>query len=408
MNTLQTKNRAGLVSILACVLALAPWTGHAQSRTNPAGSQPDVQHVNIYYDAGRFAGWPANLGIWSWGDEILVGFVEAAYHDDGGFHTYDQSTARDKFARSRDGGLTWTIEDAYEHGQTAWRYNNRLEDGVEEPEELSEPIDFTHSDLALTFLRRTNNIGPSHFYYSYDRGRQWQGPFALPNLDTPGIATRTDYIIDGPHELLAFFTVAKSNDREGRVLAARTTNGGVTWEQVAWVGPEPEGFEIMPSSVRLSSSEVLTVIRRREGSRGEGSRQDLMSAYRSTDNGHTWERVGDPVANTGNGGSPPALVKLDDGRLALAYVVRSSEGSGSRVGVKFSADEGQTWSEETVLRQDGATSDAGYPRMVQRPDGKLVVVYYWNRALEEGQVAIRDRQPWRFIAATIFDPDAIF
>lgn len=356
---------------------------------------PDVQHERVFYEEGRFGGWPANLGIWSWGDEILVGFVEARYHDDGGFHTYDQSSARDKFARSQDGGLTWTVEDAYERGQTAWRYNNRLDDDeAEPPVDLADAIDFTDPDFALTFLRQTNHTGPSHFYYSYSRGEQWRGAYALPNLDTPGIATRTDYIVDGPRELLAFFTVAKRNEREGRVMAARTTDGGQSWERVAWVGSEPEGFEIMPSSVRLSSSDILTVVRRREA-----SGQDLLSSYRSQDNGRTWQRLDNPVEDTGNGGSPPALVKLQDGRLALAYVVRSDEGS--RLCVRFSADEGDTWGEEIVVRDDGANSDAGYPRMVQRPDGKLVVVYYWNHALQD------EEAPWRYIAATIFDPEAL-
>jgi hypothetical protein len=31
------------------------------------------RHVMIYHEPGRFAGWPANHGIWSWGDEILSG-----------------------------------------------------------------------------------------------------------------------------------------------------------------------------------------------------------------------------------------------------------------------------------------------------------------------------------------------
>jgi hypothetical protein len=375
-----------VVALALFSIVIAPCTGTAQPEA------PDVQHVKVFYEEGRFGGWPANLGIWSWDDEILVGFVEARYQDDGGFHTYDQSTARDRFARSQDGGRTWTVEDAYERGQTAWRYNNRLSDSrAESPAQLTDSIDFTHPGFALTFLRQTNHTGPSHFYYSYDRGEQWRGAYALPNLDTPGIATRTDYIVDGPHELTAFFTVAKSNEREGRVLAARTTDGGLTWERLAWVGPEPEGFEIMPSSVRLSPSDLLTVIRRREG-----SGQDLLSGYLSQDNGRTWQRLGDPVSDTGNGGSPPALVPLQDGRLALAYVVRSDEGS--RLCIKYSSDEGRTWSAERVLREDGATSDAGYPQMVQRPDGQLVVVYYWNNALQD------DQEPWRYIAATIFDP----
>ncbi len=374
-----------------CLRFLAPVAFAAAGAASLGAQQPGgIQHSVVYRQPARFAAWPANLGMWSWGEEILVGFVEAAHQDRGGFHSYDQSTARDTFARSLDGGVTWQIEDAYQQGQTGWRYTNRLERAVD-PRALEDPIDFAHPDLALTFLRRTNDVGPSHFYVSRDRGRWWQGPYALPNLDTPGIATRTDYHAEGPRRLLAFFTVAKSDQKEGRVLAARTHDGGISWERVGWVGPEPEGFEIMPSSVRLSPGEILTVVRRHEAD-GE----DLLSAYRSVDDGRTWHRIGNPVADTGYGGSPPALLSLGERGLVLVYVVRSNQGS--RLEAIRSGDGGETWGQPVVLRADGATSDAGYPRMVQRPDGKLVVTYYWNHA------AIESGEPWRYIAATLFDP----
>ncbi|MFO7730069.1 MAG: hypothetical protein R6V86_04815, partial [Spirochaetia bacterium] len=75
------------------------------------------KHVKVFYQQGKYAGWPANWGIWSWGEEILVGFT-LADHKDGSGHTYDRKTARAKFARSLDGGNSWTIEDAYESGIT--------------------------------------------------------------------------------------------------------------------------------------------------------------------------------------------------------------------------------------------------------------------------------------------------
>ena len=69
--------------------------------------------------------------------------------------------------------------------------------------------------------------------------------------------------------------------------------------------------------------------------------------------------------------------------------------------LRFSEDEGKSWGNEITLRSgDGATKDVGYPRMVQRPDGKLVVIYYWNNALQKGA------DPYRYIAATIVDPNA--
>lgn len=38
-----------------------------------------LQNVIVYQEPGRFGGWPANHGIWSWGNEILVGFERAYY-----------------------------------------------------------------------------------------------------------------------------------------------------------------------------------------------------------------------------------------------------------------------------------------------------------------------------------------
>ena len=50
----------------------------------------EVHHVIVYRAEGRFAGWPANHGIWSWGDEILVGFSRGTYKDRGPFHHIDK------------------------------------------------------------------------------------------------------------------------------------------------------------------------------------------------------------------------------------------------------------------------------------------------------------------------------
>lgn len=353
-------------------------------------AQADIENVVVYFQEGRYAGWPANHGIWIWENEILVGFVESEHKDQQG-HTYDRDIPKDKYARSYDGGKNWIIKDALEHGQTAWRYNNKLPQSSSiEPTQLKEPINFRNKDLAITFLRQTNNIGPSHFYYSYNRGNEWEGAFKVPNFETPGVATRTDYLIDGDKDLTAFLTVAKGNGKEGRVMCVRTADGGLNWDKVSWVGDEPERFEIMPSSIRLSKKRILTTVRRREP---DG--KSLISAYKSDDNGRSWKRIDNPVDNTGEGGSPPALVKLKNKKLALGYIVRSS--NGSRVCVKFSSDEGETWSKEYVLREDGANKDVGYPRMVQRGDGKLVLIYYWNNALKN------DKSPYRYIAATIFD-----
>ena len=76
-----------------------------------------------------------------------------------------------------------------------------------------------------------------------------------------------------------------------------------------------------------------------------------------------------------NAGNPPHLVKLQDGRLALTYGYRHAPYG---IRAKISSDGGKTWSDEIILRDDGDSWDLGYPRTIQRIDGKMVTVYYFN------------------------------
>jgi hypothetical protein len=180
--------------------------------------------------------------------------------------------------------------------------------------------------------------------------------------------------------LTVFLTAAKSNGHEGRVICVRTRDGGKTWGFVSFVTPEPEGrdYAIMPSSVRLPSQAILTAVRY----------QSWIDLYRSDDDAKTWAYVGRPAPDTEN---PPSMLRLKDGRLALTYGRRSAPFG---IRARLSSDEGKTWGGEIVLRSDGGCWDLGYTRSVQRPDGKIVTVYYFNDAPDH------ERQ----IAATIWDP----
>ncbi len=367
----------------ACLLALLPLA--AAPVLLLAERQPaSVQHVEVYKEAGRYGGWPANHGIWQWGDEILVGFESGYFKDNQRGHSIDYTRpAEHLLARSTDGGRTWNIErpDGLKPPPGAKVAGVPAEQGGREVTPSPGGIDFSHPDFVFTARMANIHTGPSRFYYSLDRGRSWKGPHALPDFGTAGIAARTDYLVDGPSTLTIMLTAAKSNEREGRVFAARTTDGGKTWTRLGYVHDEPtdNDYGIMPSTIRLSASSLFTTVRFRR----------WIEAYRSDDNGTTWSHVARAVPDTGRG-NPPSLVKLKDGRLVVTYGYRA-EPYGIRA--RISSDEGRTWDDEVVLRKDAGTWDLGYPRTVERPDGKLVTVYYYN---------VGDAE--RFIGATIWQP----
>ncbi len=254
---------------------------------------------------------------------------------------------------------------------------------------MTEPVDFTDPNFAMAFDFVNMNMGPSHFFISTDRCRDWKGPFLFDVEGIKNISTRTDYIVLGKQECIMFGSAAKADNKEGLAFLRKTTDGGLTWKLLSLIGPEPEvGFSIMPSTVHLKNGELVTTLRH-----GGPKVPNVIDAYRSTDLGKTWTALGDVTENIG--GNPPSLVLLRDGRLCLTYGYRLKP-SGARA--RISNDNGQTWGPEIILRDDGLTGDLGYPRSVQRPDGKVVTVYYFNGP---------EKDEDRTIQATIWEPAAI-
>lgn len=377
------------MSIIVVMLLLSSLSGE------PMLIAEDPTHVKVYYQTGRFGGWPANHGMWSWGNEILVGYSRGYYKDLGATrHHIDRDKPEEHWlARSLDGGLTWTHEHPAKKGFLIPR--GKALHGTETPglalppiKTLQEPMDFTHRDFVLALRMENVHAGTSRFEYSYDRGRTWHGPYRLPNFGAKGTAARTDYIINGKRNAFIFITASKQNGREGRPLCAQTTDGGVTWKRVSWIGPEPKGFAIMPSTVRLSDIELLTTLRRREGA------LRWISAWRSEDNARTWTQEKHPVDHLGEG-NPPMLNRLADGRLCLTYGFRARPFS---IRARLSTDQGKSWGPQIVLRDDGVDRDIGYVRSIQRPDGKLVTIYY----ISDSQTG-----PERYIGGTIWDPNKL-
>lgn len=358
-------------------------------QTSGFSAEPDVQHVKVYAQVGRFGGWPANHGIWSWGDEILVGF-SAGYHKDLGEarHNIDREKPEEHLlARSLDGGASWSIEDPASRGAlvpAGQALHGTVPPGLAERpwQDCSGGINFTHPDFAMTVRMVDNHAGPSRFYYSYDRGHHWNGPFRLTDLGTGGIAARTDYVVRSNDECFLFVTAAKSNQREGRPLCMRTVDGGRSWEFVGWIGDEPSGYAIMPATVACGPQELLSVVRCRD------SRKAWLDLYRSQDLGRHWTLEPSPATDLGEG-NPASLTLLKDGRICLTYGHRAEPFS---IRARISSDRGHSWSSERFLRDAGGGRDVGYPRTIQRTDGKLVTVYYFHD--EPGSE--------RYIAATIW------
>ena len=367
-----------------------------------------MNHVTIFRQKGQWAATPANYGIWSWGEEIVVGFVTGALNKEGGFHAREKKQRYVTMqARSLDGGRTWKCVNtpcrvpgncgafsADEHMEAEFTVANALKSGRENlPVACSGGIDFTHPDFALMCARTGLGKGTvSWFYTSVDRCRSWDGPFSLPDFGLPGVEARTDYLVSGSEDCTLFLTAAKKSGGEGAgVFCARTSDGGQSFRFMEWVCQAEEGWKIMPASVRLSESRILVAVRCHDGAGELGKARNWIDLYASDDSGSSWSYLGRPVPNTGYGGNPPTLTRLRDGRLCITYGYRDAPYG---IRARVSGDSGATWDEEIILRNDAGNHDIGYPRTTQLPDGTVVTVYWLND----------DPEGERYIAATLWKP----
>jgi hypothetical protein len=356
------------------------------------------RNLEVYRKRGEFAGWPANYGLWSWGDEVVAVFARGKLGAQGALHELNRDYPFVPWqTRSLDGGLTWMSEpfsghvpgglslSADEHLNADLKVRSCLSTN-DDLRPLGDPIDFLDPETVI-LCARTDVSGDamSWFYVSRDRALTWQGPYAFTGLDIP-ICARTDIVPLGRDDALFMLSTSKEDGAEGRVFCARTADGGRTFVLQGFVGPQPDGYSIMPASTTLSSGTILTMTR----GMGTGGDKGRIEAFASDDQGRTWTPRGCIVDDTGSNGNPPALGRIDD-MLLLVYGYRDAPFG---IRMRVSSDDGRTWSAEKTIRSDGGTADLGYPRVVKRDQASILAVYYFNDG--EGEE--------RYIAASIVAP----
>ncbi|MFU8861784.1 MAG: exo-alpha-sialidase [Cyclonatronaceae bacterium] len=372
-------------------LASCNWFSRETQEKENLLSPQSIRHVVVASREGRFLGWPANNGLWSWDSrkEFLVGFSDGEYIYQEGHNIGPDPLSR--LARSLDGGHSWTFEEPADYVRTEIN-----------PVESPGNLDFTHNGFALRVTSEGYHAASDStgfFQYSYDRGRTWSVPYRFsglnshPELEGFELTARTNYqVIDKDTCLIMMAArnpVLEFYNRLDKAFVARTTDGGKTFEFVSWIVPWSDNFRgVMPSVVQTANGNMVAAVRRRNP--GNDEQVCWVDTFFSGDNGTTWQflsRVGDTGLRNGN---PPALHTLADGRLACCYANRSMH----KILVRFSSDEGKSWGDEIAIRQDPLDNDIGYPQLVQNHLGELVAIYY---------LADKDR-PVSYIEAAIWDP----
>ncbi|MBI4024981.1 MAG: exo-alpha-sialidase [Verrucomicrobia bacterium] len=166
-------------------------------------------------------------------------------------------------------------------------------------------------------------------------------------------------------------------------IRAITSRDGARWTSLGrapiYPGTHLSNYH-EPHAVELPSGRIIGLIRFQSVTGHDLSPLGLppwgIAQTESDDGGKSWTTA----HSLGFHGSPPHLLRHSSGVLICSYGYRANP-LGQRVAL--SHDEGRRWKHDYVLRGDGLSADLGYPSTVEMADGKLLTVYYQQRAKGE-------------------------
>ena len=204
---------------------------------------------------------------------------------------------------------------------------------------------------------------------SEDRGATWSEPIHSPVSSPAGPAL----LANGD---LLYLGKDAGAMGEGRILAARSRDGGRSWNVEGTVPLYPgtvAGNYHEPHVVELPTGRLLGMIRVENHPDCDltalGVVNFSLMQSESDDGGRTWS-VPRPL---GFHGSPPQLLRHSSGALVCVYGFRQP-GYGQRAMLSY--DDGASWEHDWIIRADGLDFDLGYPKSVEMDDGSIFTVYY--------------------------------
>lgn len=234
-------------------------------------------------------------------------------------------------------------------------------------------------------------VGPSPSQWwgmkmtSADGGKTWSKPERLPDGIAGPIKNKPVVLSNG--DLLC---PSSTEDKGWRVHFEITRDLGKTWQRTDPINDGKEFGVIQPTVFLHSGGRLQALFRSRQGK--------IVESW-SQDQGRTWSKLiatSLPNPNSGIDG-----VTLRDGRHLLVYNhVLSAPGKwGDRapLNVALSSD-GKTWKAAVVLETGPPQAEYSYPAVIQARDGKVHIVYTWNRrkikhvVLDPDRLVLRDME----------------
>lgn len=227
---------------------------------------------------------------------------------------------------------------------------------------------------------------------SEDYGKTWQGPLYPPSippeiqldaLGRPLSAYNRGALYEGQDGGI-FWAVAATGEadapRKTSVHLLISDDQGQTWDYSCPIANDDTVVFNETSVYETPKGDIVAFLR-------TANFDDQACMARSTDGGKSFQ----PWEGMGFQGHPLHALRLPDNRVLLSYGYRHKP-LGIRARILNPECTDFATAPEIVLRDDGGTTDIGYPWSVQLNEKRVLVVYYFN--LEGGP---------RHIAGTILE-----
>ena len=380
--------------------------------TSPTARIEAVRHFKICGSKETYCGHPRQGGIFNFGDgeiALIHNHAPCAYrvkedvqHGYFGYH----GRALQLLQRSFDGGETWPESE----NVVVFRETDPIEKRREFLAQYSataerENISLASPDTCIFFGRTwvgepDEDGRPAAALFalrSADRGRTWESvpTVILPTYGFTDIIRHNTPIIRMPDDsFIAGFASVFPGDsskrdqfggkwRTSAVTIYGTDDEGLTWTYLAEVTRDPtgQGSPGYRSLLRLPSGRLQCYMLNIYG-------QHNAIMLSESDDVYSWSRPR-PIVRWGHspwrkrrrpgqaGGyfhyRSPWPMLLNDGRILVLFARRKAPYG---IGGIVSEDDGATWSDEFVLRDDGNCTDIGYNVATQLDDGRIFTAYY--------------------------------